>query len=215
MPDGDRIHSQLSYHYHKAYKQICDGQFAEDTLARDVLRAMTKDIRKYGNGPINLIKEVAAQFEQLPIEPLLKATIDWNDVNRAIEKLAKQANGKTRGIDLAVKACKDFLHELRYELQYGNHSPTIKSEITKKYLWNVYRAEFEDRVPGVPQHYNNVDKGIVNARLTEMRPYIMQGLEKFVVHIVKHGNVNVLQLPRSTKPKQVIEIDSDLSQLVG
>ncbi len=214
MPDGDRVHSRLSYHYHKVYKQICDGQFGYEAMAREVSYAMIKDIRKYGNEPITLIRLAVAQLEQIPTEPLFKEIVDWAEESRAIEKLSQQIYGKTRAIDLAVKACKDYLHELRYELQYGNHQYHIFFNIVKKYLWNVYQAEFEAKVP-TQMHYKGVDREIVNARLTEMQPYVMQKLESFASQIVKRKNVNLLHLPRHTKPKQSIDMDTDVFQLVG
>src|SRR2546421_174748 len=104
MPDGDRVHSKLSYHYHKVYKQICEGQFASEDLARKVLHGMIKDIQKYGDAPITLLKQATVQIEQLPTDSLFLPTINWNEVNRTLEKLAQQIYGQIRGIDLAVKA---------------------------------------------------------------------------------------------------------------
>lgn len=96
MPDGDRVHPRLAYHYQKPYKQICEGQFENKALAREVVRAMIKDIRKYGNDPITLIKRVADQLEQLPTKPHFAASIDWDEESRTIDKLSQQIYGIAR-----------------------------------------------------------------------------------------------------------------------
>ncbi len=220
MPDGDIVHSKLSRYYQKVYKQICDGQFGGEALAHELLHTVIKDIQKYGDEPITLIKNVAVQFEQLPTGPLLKPTINWDNQIRAIEDIARKIDGNRRGIALAIKASKDFVYEFKQELKYGDYSRHIFSEITRKYLQNIYRADFEDLVPAISQHYKGVSQEFVRDRLVEMQPYVMQGLEKYVSQIVKSQSINYLSLPRNTQSKTPIPsntnlLNTDLSQLTG
>ena len=76
MPDGDIVHVKLPRRYQKSYKQLCEGQYGDAELTRAVLRPLKQDLQDYGDAPLKLIQQVAAELNQIPDEPLLKQSID-------------------------------------------------------------------------------------------------------------------------------------------
>jgi hypothetical protein len=130
MPDGDKVHARLAPIYQKVYKQLCEGQYGSEELAIEALRSIKKNIQNYGNGPLKLIEQVAAQLKQIPTEPLLREIIDWSEESTKVDKLAQQASGTKRAIDLVVKACKEQLQELRY----GVYPQDLMFELTIRYI---------------------------------------------------------------------------------
>lgn len=139
MPDGDIVHVHLAHVYQKVYKQLCEGQYGDEELALEALRALERNIQSYGDEPIKLIEQVVARLEQIPAEPLLREMVDWSEERRVIDKLAQQANGSKRAIYLAVKACKEQVQEL----QQGECPQDLMFEIAIKYMRNVYISNFE------------------------------------------------------------------------
>ena len=65
MPDGDIVHVKLPRRYQKSYKQFCEGQCGDVELTRAVLRPLKRDLQDYGNAPLELIQQVAAELNQI------------------------------------------------------------------------------------------------------------------------------------------------------
>jgi hypothetical protein len=208
MPDGDIIHAKLPRRYQKAYRQICEGQFCDEELAHGVLHALKKDIQRYGDEPQRLLKQAVTQLRQIPSEPLLKQTMDWSEESHKIDKLAQQSKGSRRAKELAIKACKEQLLELRC----GEHSPDLLVEITTKYMRNVYVANFEELAP-LAEHYNGLDQATFDARLESIRPYVDQEISGFAATAVRHDSVVPLRMRPRPGHKQSIRLDDDLSLL--
>lgn len=208
MPDGDRVHGHLAPIYQKVYKQLCEGQYGSEELAIEALRSIRRNIQDYGHGPIRLIEQVAEQLKQIPTEPLFKELVDWSEVFTKIDKLAQQAFGPKRAIELAVKACKEHVQEL----QQGECSSDVLFELTIKYLRNVYIANFEKHMP-LAEHYTGVSQSTLDVRLDCMRPHVVQGIVALAMQVVRRGSIHSLQLPRRPKLKHPIDLDTDLSQI--
>ena len=206
MPDGDKVHAHLAPIYQKVYKQLCEGQYGSEELAIEALRSIKKNIQNYGDGPLNLIEQVAAQLKQIPTEPLLREIIDWSEESTKVDKLAQQASGTKRAVDLVLKACKEQLQELRH----GAYPQDLMFELTIKYLRNVYMSNFEKHIP-LAKHYHGVSQATVDARLDCMWPHVDQGIVALAMQVVHKGSIHSLRLPRRPKLKCPIDLDADLS----
>lgn len=132
-------------------------------------------------------------MQQIPTEPLLKELVDWSEECTKIDKLARQASGPKRAIELAVKACKEQVQELRQ----GECSRDMLFELTVKYLRNVYIANFEKHMP-LAEHYKGVSQAALDVRLDCMRPHVVQGIVALAMQVVRKGSIHSLRLPRLT-----------------
>lgn len=45
MPDGDIVHVHLAHVYQKVYKQLCEGEYGDEELALEALRALKRNIQ--------------------------------------------------------------------------------------------------------------------------------------------------------------------------
>jgi hypothetical protein len=209
MPDGDNVHVNLKYRYQKVYKQICEGQYDNVALAHEALRPLKRDLRDYGAEPLILLRQVTTMLSQIPDEPLLKQCVDWGEKSQLIDRWAQQISGRPTAMELAVKACKQQLQELRS----NTCPPDVTKELYKKYVSEVYKANFEGRVP-LAQHYNGTSRDIVDARLQGMRAHVEQGIDNFVAQMMRNGSVTSLR--RRPMARRPIGLNDDLlAQLVG
>ena len=123
MPDGDIVHKGLAWKYQKAYKQICDGQFGGDGLAREVVPVVWKDIQNGGDKPIQLLAEVAKQCQQILDRQRMFGQIDWQKEFAQIDELAQPIYAERRLKTLAVEACKPlFVNGIALSMLLGQSS---------------------------------------------------------------------------------------------
>jgi hypothetical protein len=209
MPDGDKVHKGLSWKYQKVYKQICDGQFRSDKLADEVVSAVGKDIQCGGDELIQLLQKVAEQCQQI-LDKRMFEQIDWQKEFARVDKLAQPICASRRLKALAVEACKETLQDLRN----GGKPSKCYIELLTKYLCNIYEAQFAERVPLSPSHYQNVSRGFVAERLEAMWPFVKGQLLKYAEQIYRHGSVRIAGQPRrSARRKPNYDIDTDISTL--
>lgn len=218
MPDGDIIHPTLSPRYYHLYEQVCEEHADEETLAREALKCLKKDLKDFGNGPIHLIAREAAIFESIATQLQQGQIIDWVQERRKIKGLAQSADGEKRAIALVIKACEQQLRDIQIERSYGVSSSHFLVDITRKYLLNIFDAHFAGKVEQSRQHYNQADRQYVLARLVDMRPSVIQGLEYLAEQIARRNDVQVLRLLPHSKHMRMIDLntdlDRDLSELV-
>ena len=208
MADGDKGHINLTRRYQKPYQQLCEGLSGDKELAHEVLRPLKRDLRDYGNEPLQLIQQVATELDQIPAEPLLKQSVDWGGKSQRIDRRAQQIDGHLKAIDLALQACQRQLQELRSSIcPHDLTKDDLTKEMYKKYISAVYKANFEERVP-LAQHYNGVDQVTVDTRLKGMRIHVDQGIESFAAQMIRNGSVKHLRRPPMTRPS--IGIHDDL-----
>ena len=206
MPDGDKVHVNLAHRYQKVYKQICEGQYDDAELAHEVLKPLKRDLQDYGDEPLQLIRQVSAELDQIPDEPLLKQLVNWGEESQKIDRFAQQNPGSLIAKELVVKACQQQLQELRY----SERPHDLTEEMSRKYVSAVYEANFEERVP-LAQYYNGADQTVVDARLKGMRSHVEQGISSFAVQMIRNGSVASLRCPPMTRPS--IGLDDDLFDL--
>lgn len=206
MPDGDRVYGGLTQEYEKPYEQVCEGHFSFEEIAHNLLAAVRGDIRRNGPAPIELLRQVADHLNQLPHEPLLKPTINWEQESRDIERLARQIHGPRRAIDIALDASKKYLRTF----QYGHDKQEHDRMLLQGYMERVYEANFEGRVP-LGNHPYGVDQAAIDERLEAIRPFVLAGLASFARQAARRGDFSRLQ--RTSPSRIVIDADTDLLAL--
>lgn len=189
MPDGDKVHAGLTGAYQKPYKQICEDLLGDEETSRSILRSLRRDIRRFGDQPIEIINQVAGHLEQIRNAPLLRNNADWAAESSRIDAIAQTTFCSKDALELAVHACKEQLIDFRNGAQCGN----VAQEIAAKYMRRMYLAFFEDRVP-LPRHYRDVSPAFIKTKLDAIRPLVEQGIAYFAAQAIKNNTMTHLRL---------------------
>jgi len=80
MADGDIVHGQPNFYYKKPYEALCEGRNDSGWL---VLGALQKDIKRHGNFPIILIKEIAQYLTQ----KIKNGQTNWDNLSKELEQI--------------------------------------------------------------------------------------------------------------------------------
>jgi hypothetical protein len=206
MPDGDRVHEGLAWIYQKPYMQICDGQFGSVVLANDLVSALWKDVRKDGDKLLPFIQQTAEQCDRIHSSQLFE-DIDWQRETDRVEELKRRMYVDRRMRNLAEDACKEQIQELRM----GMSSSNFYVSLLAKYMWNVCRANFWEKIPLTPSQYQNVSPEYVYERLEEMRPSINSRILQYAEQIERHGTFHIpRQPPRHLGETGDVTIDTNV-----
>jgi hypothetical protein len=204
MADGDKVHPGLQKRYQKPYKQLCEGQFSDASIALGVVDRVKVQLKEAGDAPARLIGQIANRIESAAKEPLLT---NWQRVGQEVERMASRVSAPKRLREQIVEASKQLLHEARI----GGSVSEPHRQLMERTMDRLYTAEFEQRVP-MAQHYNNVSQEYVDGRLKGMRPHVEKELAHIAEQAVKRGSFQRLRRSRLGKPKTKL-LDIDISSL--
>jgi hypothetical protein len=207
MPDGDIVHNRLRRLYHKPYKWLCEGKATSDECARAVLEKLKQDIQAKGDLPVMLTQSMADRLVQSVSAANELGAGDYAALSMEFDRLVQQSDGRPDLKELALRAGKSVLCDLRYgqEIDVGNASGVM----LKRYMNEVYESEFKERVPLTSEHYAGVDQVTLSERIKEIEPDIKVGISKFVKDAINKQSVAKLSLPRRSSRK-AIDLDEDL-----
>jgi hypothetical protein len=208
MPDGDVVHDTLKPRWLMVYEQVCEWDDGPEEVAHRALRTLKSGLKQYGDEPLQLIKEAAVEFDQIPREPLFRQTISGQAQSQKIEEKGRKLGGNLRGMGLAKAACKKVL----LSILNGEAPPNVAEEIMKQYTHNVYTADFSDRVPLTKQHHNDVPLSTIRERLTAMEPHVEQGSQTFAEQLTQHGTTLRLRMKPRQKRRAILLHSMDLSR---
>lgn len=113
MADGDEIHDNLPRRYLNNYKDLCAPGFNPEAMAHDVAGVVRKDMKDFGNAPLNFIVACVEGLSQLPEEPLLRQVVDYGALQQQIDRTARRFYGNEQGMDLAKRAVRSALEDFR------------------------------------------------------------------------------------------------------
>jgi hypothetical protein len=167
--------------------------------------AYGKDLKKYGDSPLDLIFQVAERFNTALQEPLFAP--EWRDLGMTIDELAMRSNGLPIPIDCARRACKEQLAELRS----GKRPTALGHSIILKYLVQLYDVRFAGRIPQTG-HPNGASYPEMMARLCIVRPWVLEHLEALAQRIAKKKSVRAIRLPRRHH-RPTVDQDTDLEHI--
>ena len=206
MPDGDIVHNRLPTRYQKPYKWLCEGKASSNECARAVLDPLKKDLKQKGDLPIQLCRDLDHFLSQAVTTPDYNS-VNWAALNRDIEQLVYRSKGRIDVKELFLRAAKSFTHDLRYsrELAVGNTALVI----IERYIDEVYRSEFQERVPLTLEHYSGIDKDTLSERIERAEEHIKAGIRKFAKDAINKQSMAKLSLHRRSSRK-AIDLDEDL-----
>lgn len=207
MVDGDIVHDRLRRLYQKPYKWLCEGKATSNECARVLLEKLKQDIKDKGDLPVILTQSMADRLVQATSTNDELGSKDWAALSMEFDRLVQQSNGRPDLKELALRAGKSVLHDLRYgqEVDVGNASVII----LERYINEVYESEFKERVPLTPKHYAGVDQATLSKRIKGIQPNIKIGINKFAKDAINKQSVAKLSLPRHSL-RRAIDLDEDL-----
>jgi hypothetical protein len=86
MADGDIFRSGLGF-YKKLYECLCEGKASLDECARMAIKALKKDLKRKGNLPIILARQMGEKLSQVLNIAGENNSVDWGSASREIEKI--------------------------------------------------------------------------------------------------------------------------------
>lgn len=207
MTDGDIVHDRLRRLYQKPYKWLCEGKATSNECARVLLEKLKQDIKDKGDLPVILTQSMADRLVQATSTNDELGSEDWAALSMKFDRLVQQSNGRPDLKELALRAGKSVLHDLRYgqEVDVGNASVII----LERYMNEVYESEFKERVPLTPKHYAGVDQATLSKRIKGIQPNIKIGINKFAKDAINKQSVAKLSLPRRSL-RRAIDLDENL-----
>jgi hypothetical protein len=207
MPDGDLVHEGLARVYQKPYMQICDGQFGDEKIAKELGDAIWKDIRNSSDTLLSFFQEVAARCKWIQ-ENLMFETIDWQQESDQIGEQKRHVYMDVRLRNLAESACKDQINELQHGM---SPSQAFYTDILTKYMWNVCRANFQERIPLTETHHNGASTEDIYERLETMRPFLHLRISQYAEEIQRYGTFHIPKQPAwSVGNSEAITMDTDV-----
>ncbi|MFZ9736966.1 MAG: hypothetical protein ACO3EZ_03050 [Prochlorotrichaceae cyanobacterium] len=207
MADGDIVHRGLRRLYHKPYKWLCEGACTSDECARLMLETLKKDLQAKGDLPIVLSQAMADRLEGTISNPQVARESDFIKLSIEFDALAQEADGSPFLKELALRAGKSFLHDLRNGL--GVDISHALEAILAKYMHEVYESEFKERIPLNLEHHAGVTQATLENRIEAIQPNIESGIQKFARNAMRNQTVARLSLPRRFSRKS-IDLDEDL-----
>jgi len=203
MADGDIIHSQLSWRYQEPYQEICEGKLDHKECAWIAMGACLGDIKKnYGVLPVKLAKSMGESLGLAIENTGENNSVSWVTRSMELEQLARQAKVPHYVEQLVLRAGKSILRELRYNQRVDTNN--LPEAVVERLFQEVYKSNFEERIPLTPNHHNGLDKAIVMESVEALRPDMMNQISKWAKKATADEDVkNLRRFPR----EKVKEID--------
>jgi hypothetical protein len=197
MADGDIIHKNLPKRFLNLYSQLCEGHWDASDLGYRALHPLKRQIREYGNSPIQLGGKIATILEQTSVQLLEGESVNWSEARNQIAILGRgmTANCNPRGKDMVLEAG----HLVLLKIQNGLSFEDMKTEVIKGYFDSVYKNDFEHRLQQTPKHYKDALPSEVERRKEEIRPYVEIGISDFAKQAARRGDVSHIRRHRALK----------------
>ncbi|MBN3877266.1 MULTISPECIES: hypothetical protein [unclassified Nostoc] len=205
MPDGDKYHSKLSWHYQEAYREICERKSDRSEVVWTLTKALLGNIKKnYGDQPVKYAKQVGAML-QGAIENSgntgNNSSVDWATLSKEIDRQVQQAKLKYYEKGLLLRAGKGILQEFRYHQRIDTSN--LPEVIVRQLFVEIYKSNFEERIPLTFDHYAGLDRITVMECVEAINPDILAEIGKWAKKATLDENVKKLRRSPRQKVKEI------------
>jgi len=208
MPDGDIVHSKLSWFYQNPYKLLCEGKDNSSEYAWVVKGAVIRDIKKnYGIG-ITYAKQIGEMFRQAMENADQNSCVNYAALSTEIDRQVGQAKVKHNVQELLRRAGKGILHEFRYH--HAAETSNLPEAVVERFFQEVYKAKFVECIPLTPNHHADVDNATITERVEALRSDMLAEISKWASKATADGDVKNL---RRSRRKKVIKINREEDDL--
>lgn len=201
MADGDIIHNKLSWRYQRAYKELCEWDLDRNECAWVVMGAVMRDLKKKGNAPVRLAKRMGERLEQVLGDGSENSSRNWGALNVELHRLARQVQCSHYDKEIVLRAGKGILHDLRYDRRVN--ASNLSEICVKRYMQEVYKSNFEDRIPLTPNHYADVDHVTLTKRVEIIHPDLVVAIGKWAQKANANEDVTNLRRPKRQIVKEI------------
>lgn len=207
MADGDIVHSRLSWPYEKPYIALCKEEYDRNECSWLAMEALLKDIKKkYGVLAVKLAKSMGESLVQAIKNADENSFVDFRAANMKLQQLAQQAKVPHYVGELALRAGKGILHEIRYNQK--KYTSNLPEALMQRFFQEVYKSKFEECIPLTLNDNANVDHATVTERIEAIRPDIVAQISKLAKTATVDEDVkNLRQAPRR---EVKLDLDEDL-----
>ncbi len=207
MADGDIIHSKLSWLYQKPYRMLCEGKRDHNECAWFLKKAFLQDIKKNYGFAVKHAKRMGESLGLAIENTGENNSVSWVTRSMELEQLARQAKVPHYVEQLVLRAGKSILRELRYNQRVDTNN--LPEAVVERLFQEVYKSNFEERIPLTPNHHNGLDKAIVMESVEALRPDMFAEIAKWAKKANEYEEVkNLRRSPR--KNVKEIDLDEDL-----
>jgi hypothetical protein len=201
MPDGDILRLGIPGQYCTVYQQLCEG-VAPEACARALARGLRNRIHWYGEGPRELLKQMATEFIPLvhqvePIQPQQLTQLD-----RTIARERRKLNGQQEGMNIATDVCKTVLHRL----QHGEITD-LNQELANLFIDQVLERSYDARVASVKEHFDDVPSDVIQERRQAADAYLVKHLDSFKKQVLCGASSQKMRLASKRRSKVDVDLD--------
>ena len=202
MPDGDKYHSKLSWHYQEAYREICERKSDRSEIVWTLTKALLGNIKKnYGDQPVKYAKQLGAMLQRGIENSGNNSSVDWATLSREIDRQVQQAKLKSYEKGLLLRAGKGILQEFRYHRRIDTSN--LPEVIVRQLFVEIYKSNFEERIPLTSDHYAGLDRITVMECIEAINPDILAQIGKWAKKATLDEDVKKLQRSRRQKVKEI------------
>lgn len=214
MPDRDIVHANLPRFHQTFYDRLCEGQTSDLVLADVLLKAELKQLQRYGDAPISLLKSTADVIKNASIGELFQSIADWTSVRAACSDLAlhtiqtKDAN--SRSLDIAQRAVRHVITEI----EHGRLVPNIYQTLMSRYIFESSKADCLDRLRLTNDHSCGKTQRDIDQKIADVSIHLATRCDDLGAQIAKTHTVFKLRLP-TTRTRQSVTINTPLTDLIN
>jgi hypothetical protein len=206
VADGDIFRNGLGY-YKNLYDWLCEGKASLDECAQMAIKALKKDLKRKGNLPIILARQMGEKLSQVLSMAGENNSVDWGIANREIEKIL-QVDGRHDIKELILCAGKSFLHELRYGGDLELNASSISEAILGQYMTTVFESGFHGCIPLTDEHHAGMNDRTLKQQIQEIQPAVVSAIGNWANKANIDGSIAKLRLPR--RHVNPVDMDEDL-----
>lgn len=178
MPDGDKYHNRLSWHYQEAYREICERKSDRNEIVWTLTKALLQNIKKnYGEQPVKHAKQLGEMLQGAIENAGNNSSVDWATLSKKIDGQVKQAKLKPYEKGLLLRAGKGILQEFRYHRRIDTSN--LPEVIVRQLFVEIYKSNFEERIPLTYDHYAGLDRITVMECVEAISPDILAEIGKW------------------------------------
>jgi hypothetical protein len=171
------------------------------------MNAIKQDIKKKGAAPVVLAKRMGESLRQVIDDAGENGSRNWAALSVELERLARQAKCPHYDKAIVLRAGKRILHELRYG--WRANASSLPEVCVERYFQEVFKSNFEERIPLTSKHHAGVDNVTVTERVEVLRTDVSPIFSKWAKRANVDEDVANLRRPRRQKVNE-IDLDEDL-----
>ena len=202
MPDGDKIHSKLSWRYQQSYLDICERKCDHSEIVWNLKKALLLDIKNYyGDQSVKNAKSLGEMLQEVMENFDKNTSVDWAILSKKIDRQVQQVELNYYQKELLLRACKGIIHEFRNNLRID--TSYLPEAVVERLFQEIYKSNFEERIPLTPNHHAGLDHATVMEDVKEISPDILAEINKWGKKATLDEGVKKLRCSPHKKVKEI------------